>query len=249
MKLIRAVLVCAACLAGIQAQTAFDAASVKAASGGAIRDEVALFPGRLHASDVRVRALIAEAYQVTPAQISGPEWLTTEAYNVDAKSAGPATMAQTRAMLQALLADRFQLTVRRGTREMDGYVLSLASGRSAQLAPADPAGCRPDPSPDNPCQRIATDSASFVFTGERVSMAQLCRLVEKLLWYPVTDRTGLEGVYNWKLDLSAFLSGDRTDGLAVTARALREQLGLKLERSKGPVEMIVVEHIARPSPN
>jgi len=210
--------------------------------------ELTLSFGRLHACNVKIKALIADAYQVLESQVSGPDWLQFETFDLDAKSDGVATLAQSRLMLRSLLADRFHLKIRHDAKAMTVYILSAANGRAGKLTPADKAGCETEPSPTNPCQRIES-TPTFVFAGERVSMPEFCRLVSRLLYYPVVDKTGLDGVYSWKLDLSAFAAGDMTDGLPITFAALRDQLGLKLERTKSPVDVLVIEHVEKPSAN
>lgn len=247
MRLHFTVLACVACLGPVKAQPAFDVASVKPAVNEVV-PELSLLPGRLHASNVKIKALIAEAYQVLESQVSGPDWLQFETYNLDARSDGAATIAQSRLMLQSLLADRFHLKLRRDTKQMTAYTLSIAAGKTSKLSPADKTGCEPEPSATNPCQRIES-TPTFVFTGEKVSMPVFCKLIARLLYYQVVDRTGLDGVYNWKLDLSAFAAGDMTDGIPVTVTALRDQLGLKLERTRSAIEVLVIEHIERPSAN
>ena len=137
------VLACVACFSSIEAQPAFDVASVKPAVTG-VPFELSLSHGGLHASNVKIKALIAEAYQVQEGQISGPDWLQFEAYNVDAKAGIAATIPQTRLMLQSLLAERFHLKLRRDKKEMTDYKLSVAPGKTATLTRADTAGCEPE---------------------------------------------------------------------------------------------------------
>lgn len=215
MKRLWAVLACVACLGPAGAQPAFEVASVKTGVTGVV-PELSLSAGRLHASNVKLKALIDEAYRLLDSQISGPEWLQFDAYNLDAKSETAVTIAQTRLMLQSLPADRFHLKARRDTKEMTAYTLAVANAKTSKLTRGDQTGCEPEPSPTNPCERIES-TPGFVFSGKRVSMPVFCKLIARLLYYPVADKTGLDGLYNLKLDLGragfSIGAGDGTDGL------------------------------------
>src|SRR5262249_35841740 len=110
----------------------FAVESIKPAIPGARGYSIRPFPGRLSAENVTVRLLIAEAYHVYDFQISGPKWIDSDRYNLEAKTDGdaPASRTQIRAMLQKLLADRFGLSVRRESKEMPVYALEAATAES-----------------------------------------------------------------------------------------------------------------------
>ena len=117
--------------------TAFDVASIKPARPEARGYSIRPFPGRLSAENVTLKLLIAEAYHVYDFQVSGPKWIDSERYDLEAKIGGdaPPSKAQLRAMLQKLLADRFGLSVRRESKEMPVYMLEEGKGGS-KLQPA-----------------------------------------------------------------------------------------------------------------
>src|SRR5215471_8969592 len=112
--------------------TAFDVASIKPARPEARGYSIRPFPGRLSAENVTLKLLIAEAYHTHDFQISGPKWIDSDRYDLEAKIGGdvPASRTQLRSMLQRLLADRFSLSVRRESKEMSVYMLEADKGES-----------------------------------------------------------------------------------------------------------------------
>jgi len=250
-----AYLIAIACVG--QAQTpAFDVISIKP-SGGGIGEPPQLSSGRLRAHNVNVHTLLYMAYEMQNFQISGaPGWLESERYDVDAKSDVTADAAQSRLMLQALLADRFKLKIHRDTKEMTAYSLVVPTGKMHKLTPADKTGCEADPmSPTNPCEHIRT-AVGFVITGEKLSMPMFCKMLSSLFHLTVVDKTGLDGVFDLKLDLgkAGFAPtpgqpASEIDGLNAVMSGLQDQLGLKLERSKSMVEILTIDHIEKPSAN
>lgn len=232
----------------------FDVASVKPAANGTPFLMSPLTGGKFTAHNVDAWSLVRAAYRVLDYQISGaPNWLQTERYDIDAKSDQPADAAQTRLMLQSLLADRFHVKIRLEQKEM--HVLALTAGKSIKLTPADATGCDLDPIPANPCGNLRR-SAGFVVTGERVTMAQFAVMLSALFRQAVKDETGLTGVFDFKLDLvaagftpTAPSPSSEMDGMNAVMSGLQDQLGLKLERTRSTVEMLVIEHVERPSAN
>jgi uncharacterized protein (TIGR03435 family) len=133
-------------------------------------------------------------------------------------------------MLQALLNERFQLQIRRETREGPTFEL---------LRIADP----------RPLTQAAESSSATVRPGEysgRRTMAQLAQYLASIVGRPVVDKTGIAGIYDVRLSFAPDLRD--TDRPSVFA-ALQEQLGLRLETSRGPVETVVIERAALPDSN
>jgi uncharacterized protein (TIGR03435 family) len=240
----------------------FEVVSVKPNRIGGPIQFSALSGGRLSATNVSVTQLIKAAYQVQDFQISGaPNWLDSDKYNIEAKSAGVANAEQTRLMLQSLLADRFKLTLHRETKEVPALALTLAKGsanKTTRLVQADNSGCQPEPSPSNPCDHIKGFPGGI--SGEKVSMPQLSLALGSMLRRTVVDQTGLDGVFDFKLDLalagSAPTAGgnpsapnDEMDGPSALVAGLQDQLGLKLERTKSQAAILVVDHVEKPSEN
>lgn len=143
--------------------------------------------------------------------------------------------------LQDLLSDRFQFRGHRETRQRSVYELLVATRRSKLTSTSDDEGGRKG--------RVVIGNG--LLRGEAAPVALLAQTLSRQMGAVVLDRTGLAGKFDFELRWSP----DAPDGSAATAdgptvfTAVQEQLGLKLESAKGPVEVLVVDHIERPSPN
>jgi uncharacterized protein (TIGR03435 family) len=196
--------------------------------------------GRASASGERVSYvnttlanLLYRAYQVQFYQIDGPSWIRTERYDVVAKAPDNTPKDQIPPMLQALLADRFQLKVHRETRDLPIYALIFVK-ESPKLEKV---------------ESEATGGVDLAADGRRrflrTSMEQLVLYLTSMSGRPVLDKTNLAGAYNFPLELSM----EEVGGINASANATQrpsiftsvEELGLKLESRKAPVEMIVVD--------
>jgi uncharacterized protein (TIGR03435 family) len=216
-------------------------------------------PDGLMISNVMLELLIREVYGIQSYQIVGaPEWVSQEEYDISARIDEAETRrlrmltkeqarAERRLMLQALLADRFQLAVHRETKEGQVYALVVAKN-GPKFKEATP--------PTPPGMPIDMGGGLLTFRGE--SIATLARLMAQVIGRPVLDRTGLTGKYAFTLkwtpdefDLPA--SATQADGSSTEPTSIftviQDQLGLKLESTKGPVEYLVIDHVSRPSPN
>jgi len=192
------------------------------------------------------------AYSVQRYQIVGaPRWFSNEAFDIEAKPETPfsPTAEESKTMLRALLAERFGLSVRRETRTGTVYNLVVAKGGPKSQATQTP-----------PEQRsVRGGMGSFTATG--VTLEFFLQRVSAQLEGPIFDRTGLTGEY----DINLHWTPERQTMSAVTTQAngepamevddpalttaLDEQLGLKLERTKGPVETLVIQGVERPARN
>jgi uncharacterized protein (TIGR03435 family) len=232
-----------------QSQESFDVASVKLNKTGGRGGYPGLAPGgqRFTATNLPLFALIMLAYNVTPRQISGvPSSFNTEGYDIEAKSDRPLKQEQALGMLQTLLADRFKLTVHRETREQAIYALVVGKG-----------GPKLHESPGESTPDIQKTGGGFVYKNTPMSVLTL--ILSQSLGRTVVDKTGLSGRYDFSLEYArdrvgrGVLEGREpapdTDGLPSIFTAVREQLGLKLEPEKGPVEFIIVDHAEKPSAN
>jgi uncharacterized protein (TIGR03435 family) len=249
----------------------FEVASVKPDHAGAGGSSIRIAPGgRLTASNASLRSLITAAYQVRDFQVvGGPAWIDSDRFDIEAKGQGSAGGEQISQMLQALLAERFQLLIHRETREMPGYVLRVGKN-GPKLSAAGESGCfdagagvpppapQPRQPPFRPCGgfNLARDRMD----GAKVTMARLASVLSRVLGRSVVDRTGLDGIY----DVSLRWTADETQGFLAPVEpvaaiadgsgislfsALSEQLGLRLEAQKGPVEVIAIDRALRPSEN
>ena len=239
----------------------FEVASVKPNKSGTTAVSFRLQPGgQLNALNVTVRDLIRFAYAVQPFQIEGgPGWTGSDRFDVVAKVAGeivpqpPGQVGPVQVMLQNLLAERFALKVRRETKE--GPVYALAHARAdrqlaKQVTPStvDCAAllrARTGPSPQ--C-RISSAGPGTI-SGRDASFSQLAQLLSGQVQRLVIDKTGLPGVHSWDLQFAP----DQTPAPGAVApavidpdrpslfTALQEQLGLKLESQRAPLEMLIVD--------
>jgi uncharacterized protein (TIGR03435 family) len=251
----------------------FEVASIKptgSRGGGRMRP----WPGRLTAT-APLRVLMEAAYDVQDFQIvGGPEWVKWDGYAVDAKASGNPGHAQMMLMLQSLLEDRFQLRVHRESREMLVYALVPARG-GLKLPPPRDGNCMekepPPPGPGDPTPAprcggmdVLLEAGGWHLRGGKVPMAEFVRKLSEMLGRTVTDQTGFSGVFDINLE---FRRDDTTDfdtraGLAppppgaVPAETASpsifsaiQQLGLRLESTKAPIEVLVIDHVEKPSGN
>ncbi len=258
------------------ARTGFEVASVKPAANPEGRALVQALQGRLTMTNLSLRRLILIAYCVQDYQLLGdPPWAASEHYDVQAKADGNPSVQQLEGpMLRALLEDRFKMVVHRETRQLPVYELTVASG-GAKLQHTKEGSCvhyavdAPPPpptagqAPPNYCGfKGSADGLNRTLEGRGISMqalaASLSRTYNSVLGRNVIDVTGLAGLFDihltWTID---DLSGAAHPGAALPAdttgppivTALQEQLGLKLRTGKGPVEVLVMDHIEKPSAN
>jgi uncharacterized protein (TIGR03435 family) len=243
MKLATLVILCAAAFG--QSLPRFEAASVKPAQSRSGRPVMQPSPGGLRATNVTVKMLMKAAYRLDEASMSGgPGWLDTETFDISAKTTGKTDESQLRLMLQSLLADRFQLKVHRETKELSAFALGVAKKNGPDLHLADAPECV-----SGPCGNFRK-SPDGRLTGERVSMNELARFLSGIAGRPVLDRTGLTGVFDLKLQVSRETSESAPDPPGASLfTAVREQLGLKLEAIKAPVEFLVIDGAQKPTAN
>jgi uncharacterized protein (TIGR03435 family) len=214
--------------------------------------------------NVSLKMLIQTAYDLrgldAGQRISGgPGWLDSNKYDVEAKAADPVSEAELKRMLQSLLAERFQLALHRETREMPGYALVVSKG-----------GPRLKEAKAEEERKELWQQGGGPLTGQAASMQQLAQVLAGRLGRPVSDGTGLTGVYDFTLtwtpdeseqaglqtalanlppEIAAQLSRNRDLNGPSLFTAIQEQLGLKLEPQKKPVEVLVVDHAEQPSAN
>ena len=212
-------------------------------------------PGRIHYSGVTLQMLLARAYEMQPYQISGPNWIETERYVIDAKYPANTQTEEFCLMLQSLLADRFRLLLHRETRQMARYRLLVAKD-GPKLSPP-----RKLPEYKDDDEALAALKATMEARKEErrsrpysgpsrgfgeasATMTKLAKDLAGFLDRPVTDDTGLEGLYSFHLEWSPDQTGTNDPGetsLPSIFVAVQKQLGLKLEPEKGPVKFLVID--------
>jgi uncharacterized protein (TIGR03435 family) len=227
----------------------FEVASIRPNHSGSTSSDVGPPVGdHFSAINIYVRALIWIAYGVQDFRISGaPDWTETERFDITAKADRPSvTTEQYHLMLQALLADRFRLRVHHEAKESTVLALTVAGG-GLKLRESD---CPKGSSVPDPCKiAMTTDTAEASLKGRFVSMTELTSSLESITKRFVVDRTGLGGKYEVDLKWSPdFMLSDGTSGPSLSS-ALQEQAGLKLQAAKGQVDVLVVDHVERPSEN
>ncbi len=225
--------------------------------------------GRFNAVNAPLRFLIMYAYQLQSHQLVGaPEWSVNERFDIVAKMEGDPPSIVTsgtdpfRLAMRSLLVDRFGLVAHPETRELDIYALTMARpggqpGRGLKQSPEDcatmaararAAGPTPAPTPDGQPPFICGSSLGrgrIRFAGYPLSL--FASGLSPNLGRAVVDRTGLTG--NWAFDLTYAPEPSPDSDSPGLFTAIQEQLGLKLESTKGPVDVLVIDRVERPTPD
>jgi uncharacterized protein (TIGR03435 family) len=207
---------------------------------------------RLYARNLSLRELITMAYKVDPKQIEGgPKWLATEAWDIDAEAVEGVNLHDEReeeTLLREILADRFRLAFHRAKKTLPVYVLTIAKN-GPKLQAADPnegenSGC-PQP---GVCTFKKRTLSNFAWYMQYVVLDR-----------PVVDKTGIAGQFDfslkWAPDESQFsrlgwmVKQPEDSSVPPLFVAMQEQLGLKLESVNAPVDVLIVDHVERPSAN
>lgn len=222
------------------------------------------------ATNTTLQALIQEAYGVQANQIAGaPDWAKTAEFDLeiganDDKSAPTGlsigqSLEQTRArnqrLLQAALAERFQLKLHRETRDLSSYALVVADD-GPTLQPAKPASSYPDAvtgpegRPLEKSIRMKRDGHQTGMEARGLSVTDLAAQLSRQFGTAIVDKTGLSGNYDFTLNWKSGANGTPTetaDGTpASLSTAIQEQLGLKLQPQNGPMQVLVIDHAERP---
>lgn len=252
------VLACLIVPAGAQAPLAFDAASVKPSTSGstAIGGVGLRPPDRYAASNVLLRTIIVHAYRLKRFQVvGGPDWIDAERFDIDARApqgtTEPDALFQ---MAQALLRDRFKFVAHRETRELPIYALVEArnDGRlGAQMKPVT-LDCSVR---SNQCGIGSTlfNNGGGNLNAKGRTVDDLASALGGMLDRAVINRSHQTGQFEIDLQWGADRLGNGPDAtnsdLPPIFTAVQEQLGLRLEPSRGPVEVLVIDRIERPSEN
>ena len=233
----------AASSAFAQTPITFEVASIRPnLTGGADSIRLKDGDGRFTAINQSVTMLLLNAFDIRRFQlIGGPRWLDTARYDIFAKTGGMGIIAQEQVgpLLQSLLADRFQLKVHRETRNMAGYSLVIDKGG-------------PKLTPNTALQgheglQTQRNDGKAVTTATKKPLDEFVKFLGNQLGGIVTDDTELRGRFDFRLEWS--YDSDPESSVPSIFTALREQLGLRLVRRKGPAEVIVIDSIGKPSEN
>jgi uncharacterized protein (TIGR03435 family) len=218
----------------------FEVASIKASQTppgrglASLREDINTDPARLTMVNVSLSTVVRWAYKLGVYEISGPDWISNARFDITAKAASPVSEEQLRLMLQALLKDRFKLEAHRQTKDLSGYALVVGKN-GTKLHPVEGGG------------EGSMTGAVLMFEGHKMPISRLADIISSALKTPVRDMTGLEGFYDFKVDLRPYLldrqPGDPPIDLpGIAMSALDAQLGLKLEARKIPMEVLTVDH-------
>jgi uncharacterized protein (TIGR03435 family) len=254
----------------------FEVASIKRNTSGDRNSLLRVLPGgRMSATNFAVRQLIVFAWQLAGQQVvGGPAWIDSDGYDIIAKMDGNPDAVEPgkglpdprQTAVQRLLADRFKLKTHREVREMDIYALVLArpGGHGPKLIPS-PQDCAaqaaaargnrtpfpaPGPAPElgKPYCGIAGSNGRIRFGGLNATM--MAQAFNGYSGRIVVDRTGLDGSWDFELRFAPRRGVDAPAGdpdLPDFFTAVQEQLGLKLESTKGPVEVFAIDSVERPT--
>jgi uncharacterized protein (TIGR03435 family) len=230
--------------------------------------------GTFHVRNVPLHLLIQLAYNAKDYQIVlEPAWANSERYDVTAKTENNTSFKQMLPMLRSLLAERFNLALHTVTKELPVFELTAAKGglriKDASCVNRDPNG-PPLPIGSKVCGGVTSrmfPAGRSRLEGFGVPMSKLVEVLADRIGRTVVDKTGFSGTFNFELDFSpddaASNPKSRTTADADPERpipgtnvqaptifaALQEQLGLRLQAAKGQVEVLLIDHVQRPTPN
>ncbi len=230
-----------ATLCSAQPPVKFEAASIRRNLSGSMNTQISTSGGRLTITNASLKTLIRNAYDILGFQVTGgPGWLDSDMYDISATTGEPGKMSPEtfRLALKALLADRFSLKVHEETREASAYILLPA--KSGPKLVANSTGVEPGINTSKGLGRAR-------MKGAREPIAVLASNLANQTGRYVIDRTGLTGFWDWTLEWDPDPNADSQ--LPSLFTALQEQLGLRLEGQKGPVPMLVIDSVEKPSDN
>jgi uncharacterized protein (TIGR03435 family) len=232
-------------------------------------------PGQISYTGIWLTSLFMTAYGLKDSQqLSTPDWFRSERFDITAKIPMGTTPEQFNIMLQNLLLERFRVSLHHESRTLPVYALVVAkngpklmeSGKlsgDASLPPGTAIGGKRDEQgfpilPPGFSGIVGWPSDGHVrWTGSRVVLSKLAGLVRDRVEYPIVDETGLTGEYDFKLDLplparpggpnpqAAGPAEGASDPAPSIFETLENQLGLKLEQKKSPLDVVVVDHIEK----
>ncbi len=225
----------------------FDAASIKPSKEGPGHTGWHSDPGLVTLQNQSLKGLVAIAWTLQDNQVEGgPKWMDSDRYLIQARTAGPSDDPEMRLMLQSLLKERFHLTFHMETKVVPGFALVTAKN-----------GLKIEPTKDPAAgSRSSTNNGHMDASG--MSMERLATWLARTLRSPVSDATGVAGVFDMKLewDPASVRPAPTQDAPSVDGptapsifTALQDQLGLKLEARKVSIQILVVDRAEKPSEN
>ncbi|HJZ95406.1 MAG TPA: TIGR03435 family protein [Candidatus Solibacter sp.] len=228
-------------------------AEVKVNKTGSGPMSAQLINGQARVINGPMRVLVSAAFNVNPGAVTGPAWMDSERYDVIAKARPEATETELRAMLKTLLVERFKLVARVEDRPTAAFALTVGKGGpklQESTPPANPT--------EQPCRPTDGPPEQFHMVCEHMTMANLAKMLPNMapryITMPVVDKTDVQGYWAFRLDWTPMAAPDGRGGDgSPTIETLGgytmfdavAKLGLKLERAKLPVPVVVVESAER----
>lgn len=243
--------------AAIPADLRFDVVSLKPSLPGGRGGGIRPAEGGLRyiANNVSIKGMITVAYRVKPDQIvGGPSWMDTDLFDMEGKAEKPSNADELHTMLMNMLVDRLQLKFHHEKKEMKMYALTVDKG-DPKLTPHDPKN------PHDSWIDVAQEKFLHLkLSATCVPMDYVAFRLAGFMDLPVVDLTGLKGNYDFTLTFTrdlppGFPEGGKVNGEEPDTsgdnifQAVKKQLGLELKAQKGPVEVIVIDHVEKPSAN
>jgi uncharacterized protein (TIGR03435 family) len=239
------------------ANPAFDVATIRPSDPARKEQIITLRGAEVITTNVTVHDLINLAYWLHPKQLSGgPPWTESDKYDMTGKPDAPGqpNVDQMKTMIQKLLADRFQLKFHFEKRDLSAYVVRIAKG-GAKITTSqfDPKSL--------PGWNFGRSASGTTLTFRNSPMSQITAILQNFLDQPVVDQSGLSEKYDFTVTFTMDAAqGARLGGLPPSAAdnpdaapdvytAFQQQLGLKLESTKAPVDVMVIDKVERPSEN
>ena len=256
------------------AQPKFESASVRPVekfAGNFPARRTVNSPGRAEFHEFSLKDLLFIAYRVQFFQLRTESWMEDAFFDVRAATPAGASPDDAALMLQDLLVERFKLKMRRDTRQMRGYVLTVGK-EGAKFAESPPITAPVEPEAPRPGGlRFDVDKEGFVIlprgttniiaapapngvtrlTAARFTMAAFCGYLRRLMQQPVMDQTGLTGIYDFRVAFATLVTTPGNSAppefseAPTVVQAVDRQLGLKLVSQTVPTEILVIEHIER----
>jgi uncharacterized protein (TIGR03435 family) len=249
-------------------QPEFEVASIKPAAPSAmnqIRSSMNADGATLRYTNVSLKDVIRAAYRVKEYQVEGPDWIDSTRFDIVARLPRGSSESQIPEMLQALLAKRFGLSLHRETKPHAIYQLVVAKG-GPRLKPAENA--MPGSGVPRGAMTMLMDAAGMHLKAASATLATLGEWISRFCDRPIVDMTGIQGQYDFDLVFTpetvrgmpagmrppmgpepagggvGFMPGDSPDGPGSIIESV-DRYGLKLEPRKAPMEILVLDQIAK----
>ncbi len=238
---------------------AYDVVSIKPNTAGSGGMRIMITPDGFQAENVTLHTLVGNAYQFNPDMVFGlPKWADSDHFDVKAKVAEEDLPAMKKmepkermALIRTFLVERFKIEAHRETKEMPTYDLTIAKGGlKMKEAKPDDTYANGIKGPDGKSRGGGMMMMGRGrMTGQGIAMKGLSNNLTNVTHRPVIDKTGLTAIYDfelkWTPDDAPAGSTEENTGSIFTA--VQEQLGLRLDASKGMVETLIVDHVEKPS--